>query len=56
MEMIGQERKTWLSQITRIHKEQKHMREREFLDQAVKITELRAREQEAGFTTPRGGI
>jgi hypothetical protein len=47
MGMTGRERKTWLSQIKRIHKEQKQIRDRELVEQMGFITKERTRENEA---------
>jgi hypothetical protein len=43
MGMTGHERKTWLSQITRIHREQMQQRQKEALEQAERI--ITAREE-----------
>jgi hypothetical protein len=46
MVMTGQERKTWLSQIKRIHYEQKATRDRELIEQATFLMNRRKEEQE----------
>jgi hypothetical protein len=45
--MIGNERKTWLGQINRIHQEQMLVREYEFKKQIDQLMETKAREQES---------
>jgi hypothetical protein len=44
--MSGQERKTWLSQINRIHNEQKALRDRELLEHTTFLMNMRKEEQE----------
>lgn len=46
MGMTGQERKTWLSQIKRIHYEQKAIRDHELIEQTTFIMNRRKEEQE----------
>jgi hypothetical protein len=45
MAMNSQERRSWLSQINRIHVEQKNQRDRELVEQMEQIIALRQREQ-----------
>jgi hypothetical protein len=44
MNMTGKERGTWLSQITRIHREQKALRDRETWEQTERLIAARAAE------------
>jgi hypothetical protein len=45
--MVGKERKTWLRQINRIHREQILAREHEFKKQINQLMTMKSREQES---------